>query len=623
MSGGNGAWHDDVTPCWDQVYRVAPDIIRHVIGEAVDPGLGLAPVIAAFHAASVETAAAIYPSLLVAAFGRYPNGAYAGRIRHGLQLFIDDVQSCWEACIDAARAKYAGWPEPVDILADTGTGAAPILTADHVPAVLWAYVSDTAERMGVATSSVALAAIVSCASAISEDWLVQPKRLDNTWTEQARLWGAIVGPPSILKSPVIAAATAPIVALNMAGHAAWVAAAREFKTEMAEWKKSDKSEPAPEVPRRARYLVESVTVEALQEVLRDDAEGRQYAPLGKVLARQDELGEFLANMDKYSTGGGGGDRGAWLRAYNGGPYVVDRIGRGSFITKSWSCCMLGGIQPEPIQKIAGNAADDGLLQRFMFDLPAPSGGGLDRAPDDAAFAAYRAIFPALAALRPGDEVERRVVLHREAHAAREDINRLAEVLAMMPDASSRLQSAFGKWPGLFARLCLTFHLIEIADARARQEIGPHPAVVSAETARRVQAYMRGILAPMLLRADGLMFSTRMAGHAGWIAGYLLAHQSERVTARQIAKDYSVLRPPEQRRTLDETMAMLELIGWVEAEPLANFAKSPTAWKVNPRVHIAFRLRAEAERERRERVKEAIAAHVQSIRRQNAADAACA
>jgi Protein of unknown function (DUF3987) len=512
------------------------------------------------------------------------------------------------------------WPEPVDILADTANSA-PILTADHVPAALWSYIRDNAHRMGVATSSVALAAIVACASAISDDWHIQPKQRDTEWIEQARLWGAIVGPPSVLKSPVIAAATAPVVALNMAGHAAWVTAMTDYKIAYKAWKaavRNDDTLVQPEAPRKARYLVESVTIEALQEVLRDDPEGKQYAPLGKVLARQDELSEFLANMDKYSQSGGS-DRGAWLRAYNGGPFVVDRIGRGSFVTKSWSSCLLGGIQPQPIQAIAGKADNDGMIQRFMFDVPAASGGGVDRTPDYAARDLYRDLFPALAALRPartGNAYDRYEVvdLHVTAHPVREDINALAMAMAAMPDASPRLQSAFGKWPGLFARLCLTFHLIEIAAARAQGDLGPPPQAISLTTARTVQAYMRGILAPMLLRADALMFSTKMASHADWIAGYILAHKLDRITARQIAKHYHPLRAPEERRTLDETMESLDRVGWVMAEPPSNPSKPPTAWLVNPRVHLAFKLRAEAERRRRAEVKEAIAAHVEQIRR---------
>jgi CHC2 zinc finger len=90
------------------------------------------------------------------------------------------------------------WPEPVDFLTPRDTGA-PRLKERHVPPSLWPFIADTAERMGAAASSVALAAIISCASVISEEWQIQPKRHDFTWREGARLWGAIVGSASILK----------------------------------------------------------------------------------------------------------------------------------------------------------------------------------------------------------------------------------------------------------------------------------------------------------------------------------------------------------------------------------------------------------------------------------------
>jgi hypothetical protein len=98
----------------------------------------------------------------------------------------------------------------------------------------------------------------------------------------------------------------------------------------------------------------------------------------------------------------------------------------------------------------------------MFDVPATQITGTDRAPNHEAITAHRNLFPALAALRQArsGETDRHdvVVLYRDAHAAREDINRVTFVLANAPDTSSRLQSTLGKWPGTFARLCLIFHL---------------------------------------------------------------------------------------------------------------------------------------------------------------------
>ena len=505
-----------------------------------------------------------------------------------------------------ASAKTDDWPEPVDFMA--AQLGAPILKEHHVPPSLWPFISDNAERMGVATSSVALCAIVSAAAAINEEWKIQPKRNDWDWTEGARLWGALVGPPSVLKSPVIALTTKPIEMLDIKAMEEWNAQ----QSEHAAWKEAvDETIPEPKTPPRDRFLVESATIEALQEVLRDDAGGKLRAPLGKVLVRQDELEEFLANMDKYSTNGKGNDRGAWLRAYNGGRHSIDRIGRGSFATKSWSCCLIGGIQPDVIREIAQRTTDNGLIQRFMLDVPGPQAPGLDRAPNRAARDLYHALFPALTALHPGRNADgyiKHVTLHTDAHATREDLEALARIMQEMPDVSSRLASTFGKWPGLFARLCLTFHLVEAAASRVRDPGGLHPPlhVVTAETANRVRRYMRAVLAPSLLRAETLMFGTVQTEHAAWIASHILAHRLERVTAREIVRAYRSLRPPEERGTLSSTMEALCLFGWLAPVPPRHEGATPNAWRVNPDVHVRFAERAEAERKRLEAVKAEIA-----------------
>jgi hypothetical protein len=539
----------------------------------------------------------------------YPHGKANGDLRHVARCVLRSHEPAAAPERGPEPPPHPGthddkpdeWPEPVDFMA--AQLGAPILKERHVPPSLWPFISDNAERMGVATSSVALTAIVSTSAAMNEEWKIQPKRNDWDWTEAARLWGALVGPPSILKSPVIALASRPIEMLDIKAMEEWNAEQAAHAEAHAAWKEAgDETEPEPKMPPRDRYLVESATIEALQEVLRDDAAGKLRAPLGKVLVRQDELEEFLANTDKYSTNGKGNDRGAWLRAYNGGRHSIDRIGRGSFATKSWSCCLIGGIQPDVIREIARRTTDNGMIQRLMLDVPGPQSPGLDRAPDLAARDLYHDLFPVLAALHPGRNANghiEHVVLHADAHAAREDIEALARVMQVMPDASPRLASTFGKWPGLFARLCLTFHLIEAAAARVRNPAGQYPPlpVVTADTANRVRDYMRAVLMPSLLRAETLMFDTAQTGHATWISQHILIHGLERITARDITRAYGALRAPEERPTLYSVMDSLCLFGWLT--PIQRGEAQPvTTWSINPRVHILYAERAETERERR-------------------------
>lgn len=504
------------------------------------------------------------------------------------------------------------WPEPLDLFeapfaTDTG------LRAEHLPEAIGPFVFDTAARLGVDPAGVGVVALVALASVIDDEYRIQPKRLDDSWTESARVWGAIVGDPSVLKSPVVAACTRPIDRLEAQAREHHVEDGRRHKADLAQWKKDGADEAEkPRAPRRKRWLVEGTTVEALTEILRDDDAATFEAPANKVLVRQDELSEWVGSMDRYRSGGSGSsDRGAYLRLYNGGSYTMDRIGRGYIPMSSWSACIVGGIQPDPLRRIATQSHDDGLLQRFMLIVPGPCVEGEDRRADRAATDRYARLFPALAAQHPAKDA-RPFTLAEDAHQHREAINQLARSAMLWPDITSRVKAALGKWSGLFPRLLLTFHMIEQVDAHLSGEVmSPLSPVVAESTARRVAAFMEDILLPHLLRAEAITGDSDGTGHARWIAGLILSQGFTRITGRDISRAYKPLRPPEQRRTLNETMAALEMVGWVRAEVPDNPARQVAAWEVNPAVATTFAERARTERETRRRNQAAVAESIRA------------
>ena len=502
-------------------------------------------------------------------------------------------------------AQAAEWPEPVNFLHQ------PLATTEigpqHLPEPLLSFARDTAGRMGTSATAVALAALVASSAAVSDQWQIQPKRHDPTWLEEPRLWGAIVGPPSVLKSPILRATTAPLDRLEAEAAQRHAEDLRRHKADLKRWK-ADGADPEtePRAPRLTRWLVENATVEAISEVLRNDGDAKCHAPARKVLIRQDELSEWIANLDRYRQGGrGGGDRGAYLRLFNGGRFTIDRVQRGAFAVPNWSACLLGGIQPEVIARIAQDAADDGLLQRFLFAVVRHAAPGEDRAPDSAAVERYRALIPALTALHPAaglDGTPRPVTLTAEGHAHRQTIDALARLLAALPNASPRRQAAAGKLPGLFARVALAFHLVGIADARARGAEHASTAVVPPATTGMAAAFLRDIAIPHLLAADAIMFGTAGEADAEWVAGFILAQGAARLTLRDLVQHRHAFRAPERRRAVLAALDAMVAFGWLVPEEHLPHA-APTAWTVNPLVHERFREAAERERERRQRVRE--------------------
>jgi hypothetical protein len=512
------------------------------------------------------------------------------------------------------------WPEPIDIFGDLI--GAPVLTRDHLPNAISPFVFDTSERLGVDPAATALCAVIVCSSVINDDWKIQPKQEDYKWTESARLWGMLLGGVSMKKSPTIRSCTNPIDKLDAKARTQHDEDMREHKQKHAAWKKRSggdtPDDPEPKPPRLVRYLSDSTTIEALSDILRSDAEAKQIAPAKKILVRQDEMSEFFANLDRYNAGGrGGGDRGAYLRLYNGGRWTTDRVIRGNFAVENWSACLLGGIQPEPIQRIAHETADDGMLQRMLYHVGIEEAGdGIDKKPDHAAYKRYESIIAHLAVSAPKKRTNGRInpiVLHADARAYWDAHRQLLKGVTAMPDTSGRMKAAIEKWPATFCRIALTFHMIEAADralasTAAGLQVTPVSDVLSPETAHRTAAYIRDVLLPHLLRADALMFSTTQSEHAKWVAGYILARKLTQIQTRDIIRAYKPLRPPELAAERESILTSLAIAGWLEPllPSVRNPARPVSTWLVNPRVHQLFASRAKAEAKRRAEAKEAIA-----------------
>ena len=305
----------------------------------------------------------------------------------------------------------AFWPDPQP-LPDELPPVAPF-DFDLLPPSLRPWIKDIAERAQCPPDFPAIAAMIALATVVGRKVGIRPKREDD-WLVVPNLWGAAIGPPSVMKTPAIQEALRPLQRLE-------VEAKREFDAEMRKFEllrlvadqrkqlaksvikkalMSDEGDPLAAAreamhddalpPVRRRYLVNDSTVEKLGEILNENPNG--------LLSYRDELIGLLKSLDKE---GQEGARSFYLEAWNGtGRYTYDRIGRGTIDIEAAIVSLIGSIQPGPLRSYLGGAVSgdleaDGLMQRFQLAVYpdiSRTWRNVDRWPDtDAKSRAYAVI----------------------------------------------------------------------------------------------------------------------------------------------------------------------------------------------------------------------------------------
>jgi hypothetical protein len=439
--------------------------------------------------------------------------------------------------------------------------------------------------MGVDAGMLAMLGLGICASALTDEIRIQPKRNDPTWTEAARLWVAVVGDPSIRKTPAWRAMAAPLYRQDERWRQDEARELAEYRAAQAAAKRDDAAPPPPPVIHRA--LVEDITVEALSDVL-------QYTPRG-TLVHHDELSSFFGGMDAYRDRGVSKDRGYYLRLYNGDGHRVDRRS-GSLYVANWGASIIGGIQPDMLRRIAGKMVDDGLLQRFNLYLARPASEGHDRDRNRDLFERYSDTVAQLFAV--GGTA--RVWYSPDAADIARSMDRLALDLGQVDALPMALRTHVGKWGAMFARVALTLHAVECAQAHRY----PSEANISGTTAEAARRLFKVCLLPHALAfyQDVGKRDTGME-RARWLAGFVLSRRLDSLDKRTIQRHYRELRDA-QDFEIAQAMQLLDLFGW--ARP-ADEAAVPKRWDINPRVHIDFADRAERERAQRARVRDILSA----------------
>ncbi len=393
---------------------------------------------------------------------------------------------------------------------------------DMIPEAFRAWVTDAAGRMQVPVDYLVVPLLVVCGSLIGTSCQVRPKQQDD-WSEVPNLWGGIVGPPSMMKTPALNEAVNKTLgrleaeagkeyqaAQDTYKADEMVAKARQKKLQadinkaVKNPKETDKSpeELAAELqkirtgkPVERRYKTNDSSIEKIVELLRDNPRGLLYF--------RDELIALFRRMERA---GNEQDRGFMLEAWSGnGCHIDDRIGRGTVRADNICISLLGSIQPDKIAEYLNRAVtkgeNDGFVQRLqlmVYPDPVKAWEYIDQRPNSAAKNRGYKVIKALAelAVMPPEPTEDKTYLRFSGEGQailKEWLTRLQ--LEKLEDENDHpiILEHLAKYRSLMPSLALIFHLIECVDiGRIPDPISKEAAETAAQWCNYLESHARRI-----------------------------------------------------------------------------------------------------------------------------------
>lgn len=500
------------------------------------------------------------------------------------------------------------WGDPVDLW--SGSTVAPVHKSALPPAIA-PFVFDQSRVIGTDPVQLALNCLVVAASSIRHGIYVQMQKgpqgaggedIGRVWREHPVLWGAVVGTASTGKGPAFDAAThrfrAKANALIAKDESAWAEYAHKAKIHdiaLQQYYREAAKNPNAEVPQepikppRERLWTDDTTLQALAKTFSEN-------PRGKICLFKDELASFFGSMDAFSQAKDQ-DRPAYLSFYESKERPIDRVGGGFYIVKSFGGCILGGIQPQVLSRIADKLGADGMLQRFMIVQSRDSIDGDDGGNYDiAAVRRWNSVIDNLLVMEPRGNP---TVLAPEAQDfVSEKLKWVKQ--AMKSGGDDSLVSALGKFPGLFGRLMITSQCI--ADADRGQHIPSEEIGIA--VAEQCWRWIETVIYPHAFNFYHVTLGqSQMHTLARHFANFVLARGMTQVNASQLAQKWTRYKREKmtiaQRR---EFFSLLESIGWVRATGGRDRTGAlPTKYDINPHAfdgrfaHQANLARAETEK----------------------------
>jgi hypothetical protein len=279
----------------------------------------------------------------------------------------------------AHKAEVGSWDDPDSSLLDDRRGELPKFPMEAFDPAWQAWLSRAAKGAGVTPDHVAVPLLAVASSLIGA---ARRTRASRSWSEPLTLWTAVIGFSGSGKTPGLDVSRRALSSIesNRKGSVDELRRAHErlsaeAKAALKKWKLDvasavERGRPAPPKPPAAedpgafispRFYVSDATIERLAVLLQARRRG--------MLMICDELAGLFSNMRRYSNGS---DREFWLEAWNGGHYVVERLGRPPTVIDHLLIGMTGGFQPDKfVRSLAGD--DDGMYARILFGWPSEPG----------------------------------------------------------------------------------------------------------------------------------------------------------------------------------------------------------------------------------------------------------